>query len=117
MISITADDAQNRLLELIDETGLAQVPVQVVGRQRNAILIAEEDLKNRGPGDFFGSRQHGLPELKIADMLNDIDMLRLTRTLAKEIVSADPTLSQTQNRGLKAAVNELFDESGIHSFN
>jgi len=44
-------------------------------------------------------------------------MLRLTQTLAKEIVSADPTLSQTQNRGLKAAVNELFDESGIHSFN
>lgn len=45
MISITADDAQNRLLELIDETGLAQGPVQVVGRQRNAILIAEEDWR------------------------------------------------------------------------
>ncbi|HRT82087.1 MAG TPA: ATP-dependent DNA helicase RecG, partial [Oscillospiraceae bacterium] len=91
--------------------------LDIMAKTNNGFLIAEEDLKNRGPGDFFGSRQHGLPELKIADMLNDIDMLRLTQTLAKEIVSADPTLSQTQNRGLKAAVNELFDESGIHSFN
>ena len=45
MIKVTADDAQNKLLELIDETTLSHVPVHVIGRQRNAILIAEEDWR------------------------------------------------------------------------
>lgn len=53
----------------------------------DGFLLAEEDLRLRGPGVFFGERQHGMPELKIADLLMDIDLLKLTRTMALNILS------------------------------
>ena len=55
--------------------------------------IAEEDLRLRGPGDFFGSRQHGLPGLKIASMAEDMDVLKKTQAIAKTIIADDPELS------------------------
>ncbi len=48
--------------------------------------IAEEDLKLRGPGEFFGTRQHGLPEFKIGDIINDYDIIKLARADAYELV-------------------------------
>ena len=72
--------------------------------------IADEDLKMRGPGDFFGKKQHGLPELKIADMSNDIDILRDAQTCCLEITSTDKELENYKH--LKAKVNYLFKSSG-----
>lgn len=63
--------------------------LSVMCKTSDGFQIAEEDLKQRGPGDFFGSRQHGLPELKIADMTSDMDVLRQTQALAKELLSED----------------------------
>ena len=54
--------------------------------------IAEEDLKQRGPGDFFGSRQHGLPELKVADLAADTRLLQKSEEAAELLLSRDPTL-------------------------
>ncbi len=70
--------------------------------------IADEDLKLRGPGDFFGSRQHGLPELKIADMLNDTAVVRQTHTAASEIIAKDPELKSEENKSLNPAIAALF---------
>ena len=70
--------------------------------------IANEDLHLRGPGDFFGSRQHGLPELKIADMSSDVEILQETRLLSTKILENDPTLSKPENMGLRKLVTELF---------
>ena len=70
--------------------------------------IASEDLKLRGPGDFIGSRQHGLPDLHIAGLIKDINILNDTKAAAAEILSADPTLSSEEHRVLKAEVNRLF---------
>ena len=70
--------------------------------------ISEEDLKMRGPGDFFGDRQHGLPKLKIADMSEDMGVLRLAQKTAKQITDADPLLESAENKGLKNLVERLF---------
>ena len=71
--------------------------------------ISEEDLKLRGPGDFFGSRQHGLPEMRIANLATDMDMLTKAQTAAQELLKRDPGLTNSENRLLKDKINELFE--------
>ncbi len=71
--------------------------------------IADTDLKLRGPGNFFGREQHGLPPMKIADLADDADMLSEIDTLAQKIIADDPFMSAPENKGLKAGVEELFD--------
>ena len=73
--------------------------------------IAEEDLRLRGPGDFFGKRQHGLPQLKVADFAADIELLKEARAAAEELVADDPELKKPAHRLLKKRVRELFEEN------
>lgn len=70
--------------------------------------ISEEDLKLRGPGEFFGERQHGLPKLKIADMTEDMDVMRRAQSAAEKTSREDPMLEKPENECLKKAVQELF---------
>ncbi|MDR0222939.1 MAG: ATP-dependent DNA helicase RecG [Oscillospiraceae bacterium] len=86
-------------------------------RTTDGFEIADEDLKLRGPGDFFGQRQHGLPVLKIADMSEDAEILEETRKLAKSVIDGDPELTSPGNAGLKALVAELFKESSEYGYN
>ena len=70
--------------------------------------IADEDLKMRGPGDFFGSRQHGLPIFKIADLTTDSGLVALSAAAAKDILRDDPSLSKPKNNDLKIQIKKLF---------
>jgi ATP-dependent DNA helicase RecG len=72
--------------------------------------IAEEDLKIRGPGEFFGSRQHGLSELRIADPLAQMRLLKAAREEALKLVAADPGLSGRSNALLKEKLLQRFPE-------
>ena len=73
--------------------------------------IAEEDLRMRGPGDFFGSRQHGLPELHIADLGADMDVLRRAKDAAERLLQADPGLRKIENAGLRRRAEALIRQS------
>ena len=73
--------------------------------------IAEEDLKLRGPGDFFGRRQHGLPALRMADLNTDTRVLKEARDAAASLLSADPDLSRPEHRPLLEKVRRLFEEN------
>ena len=73
--------------------------------------IAEEDLRLRGPGDFFGKRQHGLPQLKVADFAADMELLKEARQAAQELTAADPELKKPAHRLLRRKVRELFKEN------
>ncbi len=86
-------------------------------RTNNGFEIAEEDLKLRGPGDFFGARQHGLPDLKIADMMTDMETLLIAQEEARKILIMDPELTKPEHRGLRAEMFRLFGQVGEGGFN
>ncbi|MEE0729116.1 MAG: ATP-dependent DNA helicase RecG, partial [Oscillospiraceae bacterium] len=73
--------------------------------------IADADLKLRGPGDFFGQRQHGLPQLTIADMSSDLEVLKKAQECAREIMSKN-VLDAEEYRGLRAEMRRLFAKTG-----
>lgn len=70
--------------------------------------IANKDLELRGPGDFFGAAQHGLPALKIANMTRDIETVQLAQKYSEEILKEDEKLTSEKNRGLRQLVANLF---------
>ncbi len=79
--------------------------------------IADADLQLRGPGDFFGDRQHGLPELKIADLLHDMTALHEAQEAARAIHESDPALERPEHRPLREAVTALFSKNGEQGLN
>lgn len=79
--------------------------------------IADEDLKLRGPGDFLGKRQHGLPKLKIADLSEDMELFRAAGTAANGLYESDPLLSSPENHSLKSEINELFKAADRYGYN
>ena len=84
--------------------------LHTICQTNDGLKIADEDLKLRGPGDFIGLRQHGLPDLHIASLSKDITIINETKKAASEILKLDPTLSTEQNRILKAEVNRVFEK-------
>lgn len=85
--------------------------LKIMCKTNDGFAIADEDLKLRGPGDFFGSRQHGLPELKIAEM-SSITSLESTQEAARLILADDPSLSMKEHRGLSLEIQRLFSSVG-----
>lgn len=91
--------------------------LEVMCRTNDGFLIADEDLRLRGPGDFFGSKQHGLPEMRIADLLEDMVTLKQTQEAARAIFASDSELQKEEHKGLCDAVNRLFDKNPSASMN
>ena len=89
----------------------AQARLNTLVRTQNGFEIAEMDLKLRGPGEFFGSRQHGLPRFKLADLNKELELLAKARDDAKELLAGDPNLSWPQHRALRAALVKEFGET------
>lgn len=75
--------------------------LKVISSQTCGFKIAEEDLKLRGPGDFFGSLQHGLPGLRIANPLRDLEILKQARRFAYKMIKKDPHLEKSGNRSVR----------------
>lgn len=87
---------------------VAKDRLKVIKENTDGFHIAEEDLRLRGPGDFLGSRQHGLPELKIADIYTDSEMLKLTGMAAANLLESDPRLLKPQNLSLREEIIALY---------
>ena len=76
----------------------------------NGFVVAEKDLEIRGSGEFFGTRQHGLPEFKIANLFEDVSILKEVQALAAKIEEIDPRLENDYNKQLRKLVEEKFED-------
>ncbi len=88
----------------------ARSRLEIMCKTSDGFKIADKDLELRGPGDFFGSRQSGIPKLKIADLTENMDIVRQSKQASEEILKKDPRLMLPENKGLKAAVRSLFTD-------
>ena len=88
------DDARSRIKAMLDTN--------------DGFKIAEQDLEIRGPGEFFGTRQHGLPELKIGNIIRDRDILEITRKEAFELIKKDRFLRRPENRHIRTGLKKKF---------
>lgn len=84
--------------------------LEVMRSTTDGFIIAEQDLSLRGPGEFFGNRQHGLPELKIANLATDMRVLKEAQRVSIWILENDPALEKQEHKELSTAVNSLFSK-------
>ena len=89
----------------------ARQRLRTLAQTSDGFKISEEDLKLRGPGDFFGNRQHGLPALHVADLAGDMRTLNEAQEAAKKLLEQDPLLEQPENRPVRERVREMFRET------
>jgi len=87
--------------------------MKIVSSTTDGFEISEEDLKLRGPGDFFGNAQHGLPPMKIANLSCNIELMNSAKQCASEILADDPMLDKPYNVSLKMEVIRFFDRDII----
>jgi ATP-dependent DNA helicase RecG len=89
----------------------ARQRLSLLERTQDGFALAEEDLKLRGPGEFFGTRQSGLPDLKMAK-LSDMELLELARKEAIRLFDTDPYLQQSEHGFLAREVSRLWESGG-----
>lgn len=89
---------------------IAEERMKIMCQTDDGFKISEKDLELRGPGEFFGIRQHGLPELKIANLSTDMHLLSQAKDAADAIVAQDPKLDTAENKHLKSRVLARFSE-------
>jgi len=105
--------AQAHCILVSDSKGeSASSRLSIMCKTTDGFEIAKRDLELRGPGDFFGDRQHGLPVLKSANLLSDSIILEKAQKYADEILKRDPNLSLDEHFALKQKVNSLFKNLG-----
>ncbi len=96
--------------ELRDEKEHARTRLETMVQTTDGFKIAEVDLKLRGPGEFFGTQQSGVPALRIANLIDDADLLALARTEAFDLIKNDPHLRQKSNECIRKHYEEEFRE-------
>jgi ATP-dependent DNA helicase RecG len=96
------------------DTESAEKRLTALTEAEDGFEIAEHDLKLRGPGEIFGTRQHGLPELRFGDITEDMEIMELARKEAFSLIEGDPELKQYENRLIRESLHKRFsDKIGI----
>lgn len=99
---------------LINESNnpISRERMRILQSTTDGFVISEKDLELRGPGEFFGTRQHGLPELKVANLFTDMDILKLAQMEAMKIIEEDPKLEKKKYEKIRLKIQQLFGDMG-----
>ncbi len=97
---------------LINESNskISRERMRIMQKTTDGFYISEKDLELRGPGDFFGTRQHGLPDLKIANLFSDMNLLKLAQKKAQDILEEDALLLDEKHFLLRQSIIDLFKD-------
>lgn len=98
------------ILKYEGNSKIIQERMKVISSTNDGFVISEKDLELRGSGEFFGTRQHGIPEFKIANLFEDIDTLKMVQAIAMEIINKDPLLEKEENKVLQKMIDEKFKD-------
>lgn len=104
------------IAEVEDETKIPK-RLKVISSTLDGFKIADEDLKLRGPGDFLGKRQHGLPEMKIADITTDLSLIRNASDAAADFLISDPTISDEKHIDIRRNVARILKNLMKYGYN
>jgi ATP-dependent DNA helicase RecG len=96
--------------EAADALSSARERLEALVRSNDGFVIAEEDLRIRGPGEFFGFRQWGMPEFRVANLVRDMDLLQQARLEAFSLLKQDPGLRASAHQGLRDAMLRKWKE-------
>ena len=86
--------------------------MKIMCETNDGFKISEKDLELRGPGEFLGTRQHGLPAMKVGNLMSDMQILRDAHDAAFEILASDPTLADAENAELKKQIDKNIEKLG-----
>lgn len=89
---------------------LSRERMRILQKSTDGFYISEKDLELRGPGEFFGTKQHGLPDLKIANLFTDMEILKLAQQKAKNILDEDAILTHEKHSGLRKSIITMFKD-------
>lgn len=98
------------ILKYDSKSDVVRQRMEIMQKSNDGFVISEKDLELRGPGDFFGTKQHGIPEFKVANLFVDVPILKKAQTVANTIIEEDPDLKLPENQLLLAKIEELFKE-------
>ena len=83
--------------------------MEIMQKTNDGFVIAEKDLELRGTGEFFGTKQHGIPEFKIANLFEDMETLKSVQSVALKIQKEDPDLEKQENKKLRKMVKNKIN--------
>lgn len=98
------------ILKYDSKSDVVRQRMEIMQKSNDGFVISEKDLELRGPGDFFGTKQHGIPEFKVANLFVDVPILKVAQSVANTINEDDPELKLPENGMLLRKIEELFKE-------
>ena len=97
------------ILKYESNSEIVKQRMEIMQKSSDGFVISEKDLELRGPGEFFGTKQHGIPEFKVANLITDVKTLKEAQAVANDILETDPMLLKEENQKIKQKIDKLFD--------